>query len=104
MIFENPYFTALEKIELLQKWILVHSYLYYQLDKSIVTDYMYDMNCKQLAELMEANKKVAKKARYRKCFDGFDGSTGFHLVHRLAEGERARLGFFAKGLVEKYGG
>ena len=30
MEFKNPYFLTVERINLLQRWILVHSYLYYE--------------------------------------------------------------------------
>jgi hypothetical protein len=32
---------------------LVHSYLYYELNESIIDDHQYDMICKELSELVE---------------------------------------------------
>ena len=44
-------FTPLEKIQLLQRSILVNSFAYYELDSNILADFQYDDNAKQLAEL-----------------------------------------------------
>ncbi len=82
MQFNNPYWSTTQKIELLQKWILVHSYIYYELNDSVVSDCMYDDNVKQLLKLME-NKQAAKASRFYKYFKEYDGSTGFHLYSSL---------------------
>lgn len=82
MEFNNPYAGPIYKMELLQRWILVHSYIYYELNDSIVSDEMYDSNCKQLYDLMKQNKSKLKETRYCKQFRGFDGSTGFDLIKK----------------------
>ena len=51
MEFKNPYFLTVERINLLQRWILVHSYLYYEKNESIVKDVNYDANTRQLIYL-----------------------------------------------------
>lgn len=93
MDFSNRDFTPQEKIELLQRWILVHSYLYYIMDISIVPDYTYDMNSKQLAELKTAHPDSWDKARYTYAMGDFDGSTGFGFVEKLEENERKSIMF-----------
>ena len=91
MKFNNPYFSTTAKIQLLQKWILVHSVIYYELDESIVDDNTYDMNEVQLAKLMQDNPKAASKSKYADCFRGFDGSTGFDLYKRLTVKDRREV-------------
>lgn len=84
MYFCNPYLTEIEKANLLQRWIIVHSILYYVMDKSVVEDRMFDSNERQLVELMkEMPEKDRKRTRYWYAFYDFDGSTGFHLYKRL---------------------
>lgn len=83
MRFNSPYWNKWEKIQMLQRWILVHSYLYYNADDPIVSDEMFDNNCKQLVELQRAHKKSSEKTRFYYVFEDFDGSTGFHLISRL---------------------
>lgn len=51
MHFNNPYFTIEAKLDLLSKWILVHSILYYELNNSIVSDSMFDNNCRQYRQM-----------------------------------------------------
>lgn len=93
MNFRNPYLSEVEKINLLQRWILVHSFLYYELDDSIVKDRMFDMDCQQLVKLVEFMKKKGKtkelkRTRFWYAFNDFDGSTGFHLYKRLNEEDK----------------
>lgn len=75
-------------MELLQRWILVHSYLYYIMDVSIVSDHMYDMNSKQLAEFKTEYPEDWSRARYTYAMNDFDGSTGFGFVEKLEDRER----------------
>ena len=83
MKFKNPYMTGREQVSTLQRWVLVHSYIYYNTDKSFVSDFVYDANCKQLVKTMEENPEA--KTRYSEAFEGFDGSTGFDLFDRCSK-------------------
>lgn len=83
MEFKNPYWSKKTKIELLQKWIIVHSAIYYELNDSIVSDTMYDNNCNQLMEYIKRFPKSFRRSLYYPVFKDFDGSTGFHLFTRL---------------------
>jgi hypothetical protein len=91
MRFANPYFTIQEKMELLQRWIIVHSIIYYKLSTSIVTDADFDANCQQLVNLMRKYPHIVSKTRYAYCMQDFDGSTGFYLPDRLTEADRTIL-------------
>jgi hypothetical protein len=62
MKFMNPYFSVKQRIETLERWILVHSYLYYELDKSIVDDRKFDKNALQLVELIKQMDTKLKQA------------------------------------------
>jgi NAD-dependent DNA ligase len=76
-------FTDKEKIQLLQRSILVNSYAYYELNENILTDYQYDKNTRQLLALKESNPEAYKKSRYNKYFDNFESGTGFDLTSRI---------------------
>lgn len=82
MNFSKP-FTDKEKIQLLQRSILVNSYAYYELDETILSDYQYDMNTRQLLELKKSSPEAYRKSRYYKYFDDFESGTGFDLTGRL---------------------
>lgn len=82
MTFSKP-FTDKEKIELLQRAVLVHSFMYYELDQSVLPDWKYDGNSKQLVELIKAFPEAFRQSRYYKYFHDFNGSTGYHLTGRI---------------------
>lgn len=87
MTFSKP-FTDLEKIQLLQRSILVNSYAYYELDESIISDFQYDANTRQLLELKESSPEAYKKSRYYRYFDNFESGTGFDLTSRIRKNKK----------------
>ena len=84
MIFADR-FTVLEKIELLQRSILVNSYAYYELNENILTDFQYDANTRMLRQLKRDFPEEYSKSRYFKYFEEFESGTGFHLMGVLAK-------------------
>lgn len=91
MEFANPYWSQWIRIELLQRWILVHSILYYEMDTSVVSDKKFDANAKQLVQMQKDYKDDAKLSQYWYVFNDFDGSTGFDLYDRLTKKDKAYL-------------
>lgn len=92
MQFNNPYLTNIAKANMLERWIIVHSILYYVKDVNVVSDRMYDMNSKQLVELFEDMPlKEKQKTRYWYVFKFFDGSSGFGLYEGLNFEDREYL-------------
>lgn len=80
MKFHHP-FSVVEKIQLIQRWILVQSFAYYELNENIVSDFKYDANAKQLERLVMENPEDAKRSRYYDYFyDFFDESEGTHMT------------------------
>lgn len=107
MIFSKA-FTDKEKIELLERSILVNSYAYYELDENILSDYQYDMNTCQLLELKDAAPEAFKRSRYYRYFDNFESGTGFDLASRVRKNNKklynriARDAHFALWLKKRY--
>ena len=87
MKFSKP-FTDQEKIQLLQRSILVQSYCYYELNENLLSDYQYDMNTRQLLALKRDAPEAYKKSRYYKYFDNFESGTGFDLAGRLKKDKK----------------
>ena len=88
MKFHIP-FNAVEKIQLLQRWILVQSFAYYELDSNIASDFKYDANARQLAALKKEYPEEFKRSRYYDIFhdyccedDGTHYTSGFDLLER----------------------
>lgn len=71
----------LELMNRRQRQILVHSFLYYQLNTNVISDHEFDKWSKQLYNLMQDNKELAKQTVYYKGFESFDGSSGFDLPY-----------------------
>lgn len=94
MTFMNPYWNSKDKIELLQKWLLVHSAIYYDLNDNIVTDSIYDSNSNQLKALMLLNKTDSNKSKWAKAFKGYEHistTSGFDLLKRLNKNQRYEI-------------
>lgn len=88
MNFSSKSFTDKEKIQLLQRSILVASYVYYELDNNIQADRTYEMNTRQLLELKKSNPEAWRKSRYYRYFDDFESGTGFDLMYRLRDNKK----------------
>ena len=93
MIFDPTWSIEL-KIQMLQRYILVNSLAYYELNENIHPDYVYDANAVQLAMLMRTYPEKALKTRYAACFYDFCGDddsshyvSGFDLLQRLRESD-----------------
>ena len=75
----------LELMNRRQRQILVHSFLYYQLNENIISDSDFDLWSKELYELMKNYPEIAKKSAYSEGFGKFDGSSGFDLPYNVPE-------------------
>lgn len=89
MKFHTP-FTPTERIQLLQRSILVNSFAYYELDGNLLSDFQYDENAKQLAGLKKQYPAEFKRSRYFEYFkdygaedDGAHYTSGFDLLERV---------------------
>lgn len=88
MTFPNPDWTIKDKIELLERAILVDSYAYYELNENLLADYQYDRNTRQLLEFKELYPEEFKKSRYHRYFDNFESGTGFDLTSRIRKNRK----------------
>lgn len=62
--------------------ILVHSYLYYHYNMSLISDSQFDTWAKELVQLQADNPQLSEKVYYyRDAFRGFDGTTGYDLPY-----------------------
>lgn len=91
MKFKNPYWSNKLKISSLQRWIIVHSILYYELNDSIIEDKQFDDNARQLVKLQKEHPSDAKCSDYWYVFHDFDASTGFYIYSRLNKHDKKYL-------------
>lgn len=91
MKFHDP-FNPVEKIQLLQRWILVQSFAYYELNENIASDFKYDDNAKQLAALKKEYPKEFARSRYYEyfhdyCQDDIHYTSGFDLLEQVRKND-----------------
>ena len=92
MKFQQP-FNIVEKIQLLQRWILVQSFAYYELNDNIASDFKYDANARQLEDLAREYPEEFMRSRYWDYFyDFFDtdehATSGFDLLERVKKQDK----------------
>ena len=91
MIFPDDW-TLLDKINFVQRKILLNSVLYYIYDTNFISDAHYDDCCKKLVKLHTAyGPDFVEDSMYGYAFYDFDGSTGYHLYNRLTLEDQAYL-------------
>lgn len=78
-IFSGEELKIAEKIQQRRYQLLVHSYIYYEMDKNVVSDNQWSKWAVELAELQDKYPELAKNVVYADDFEGWDGSTGAFL-------------------------
>jgi hypothetical protein len=74
-------FFTIDWVNRRQRQILVHSFLYYQLNENLVSDSIFDAWCKELAEFRKEYPGTFKLSAYYEGFKDFDGSSGYDLPY-----------------------
>jgi len=69
--------TTVERIRQLRLNMLVHSYIYYTMNESLISDHEWQRRADELVALQAQH--TAKINCYDAAFDGWDASTGYHL-------------------------
>lgn len=78
-----------DRINFLQRYIIVHSYIYYELNNNIISDKAYDAKSKELTQYKNEYPELWKTSEYYKQFGGeYNGSTGFTLWHDLDDHQK----------------
>ena len=62
-----------------ERQILVHSYIYYEMDKSLISDDTWTKWAFELSRLRDEHPDIYALSEYAAIFRNFDGSTGFDL-------------------------
>lgn len=81
--------TPQEYINWLQRYIIIHSYIYYEMNNNVISDKTYDAKSKELTKLKNDYPELWKTSEYYKQFgDEYNGATGFTLYHDLDERQK----------------
>ena len=92
----NEDIVCLIKRRWLQTW--VHSFIYYKMGTSIISDTMWDKWAKELVDLKAKYPNEAKAIKHYDIFADVDGSTGFIIASKATP----KLIKKAKQLVDYY--
>lgn len=90
MINFPDHFSEKDKIDYLQRKIILNSIAYYELDESPLSDEYYGEICKQLIDLQNSYGDITN-TKYGYVMYDFDISTGFDLYHRLTDEDKEYL-------------
>lgn len=86
------YWNDVTKISYLQRHVIIHSLLYYELNESVISDKEFDSISRQLVKMQRnALKDDFQNSQYYYCLKDFDGSTGFFIKGKLNKKDRERL-------------
>lgn len=88
-----------DKISFRERQILIHSYLYYHLNKNVISDAKYDKLSYRLVDMIKQYPKEFEESEYVECFRDFDGTTGFDLVDRLTQEQLVMIEVIANVLT-----
>lgn len=102
MLIRNPYLSLKTRIDALQRWIILHSIVYYHLNDSIISDRVFDLHCAHLLEMRNESPETFEKSEYFHVFEDFDGTTGFDLYDRLSEADKKYLCGIAETMLKLY--
>lgn len=96
------YWSDVTKVSYLQRYIIVHSIIYYELNGSVISDKKFDSAARQLVKMQKRmERQKLKKTMYYYCMHDFDGSTGFDLYDRLVPYDKEYLTKIANSIVRQ---
>lgn len=88
-------------INWLQRFIIVHSYIYYELNNNVISDKEYDDKSKELVKYKNDYPNLWSNSEYFEQFgDDYTGATGFTLYHDLNEHQKQIIQSIAYSIVK----
>ena len=101
--------TIAEKIKQRRRQMLVHSYIYYELNDNIISDSKWAQWAKELEQLQKDYPEESKQVEYYEDFKDWDGSSGAFLkfgenikyLGRLLLGEKPKIKIEEKPKLKK---
>ena len=96
--------STVDKLNRIQRMVLLHSIIYYDLNESVITDDYYNKLTRLLAKKVTQykDKPVFKKTMYAYVFKDYtDGSTGFDLAHKLKKKDYEYLYTMATHIIKR---
>jgi DNA primase len=80
-IFSGTELKIAEKIQQRRYQMLVHSYIYYEMNENLVSDSQWSKWAMELADLQKKYPDIASQVKYAEDFADWDGSSGAFLTY-----------------------
>lgn len=96
------YLSLKAKMSVMQRYIIVHSILYYVKDTSVISDKEFDDVARELVKLKKENPEDYEQTEYYYCMKDFDGTTGFDLFDKLSMSDKMYLTCIADNVLNSY--
>lgn len=97
-IFEGEELKIAEKIQQRRYQMLVHSYIYYEMNENIISDSQWSKWAMELAELQRKYPDIAEQVVFADDFAGWDGSSGAFLTYA----NKPNIVVTAESLIHKH--
>ena len=97
------YWSIKQKANWLERCIIIHSILYYEMHENIIEDFQFDKAGKQLLKYKkQLGQQEFKQTEYYYVFKDFDASTGFYIYDRLNKCDKKYLTMLAEFTLRNY--
>lgn len=83
--------TDIGKFNWMERYIIIHSLLYYEFNISLISDYTFDIRCKTLYDNIVQHPKIFEVSKYYDIFKDFNGCSGFDIPEKLKNHEDYRM-------------
>lgn len=91
-----------DRISYLERFIILHSIIYYHLNSNVISDSKYDEYAKYLEKLIKLNEKEFKQSQYYYAFIDYSSATGFDLYDKLNDKDKKYLYKIAQYTLYEY--
>lgn len=81
-VFKGEELKIAEKIQQRRYQMLVHSYIYYELNENLVSDSQWSKWAMELVDLQSKYPEIAERVIYAADFADWDGSSGAFLTYK----------------------
>lgn len=89
---ECLYWSEQERISNLQRMVMVHSIIYYNMNQSVIEDESFDRIARDLYNRqLAADDDVLRKTTYYYAFNDFNPASGYYLPSRLIKEDKEHL-------------
>lgn len=98
------YWDDTTKASFLQRAMLIHSALYYELSYPVISDGQFDHIMGQLCDIRsKMGERNYQKTEYYYCFKDFEGITGYYLYDALRMEDRKKIDILCNVILMKHG-